>query len=131
MSDTEFRRLFDEWASDPTIARWAAVTVAADRLPALPECPTHAVCPSCREGDGHWTGERYMPTAQSRAANMAAGHDDPHLTKGWCGCLCESCTDKALITDRRHSGCVCAACICGGTGAGVTLSMPRWWEAQP
>jgi hypothetical protein len=36
----------------------------------LPECPTHAVCPNCREGWGHWNGERYEPTEQSRAANL-------------------------------------------------------------
>ncbi|SNR32879.1 hypothetical protein [Blastococcus mobilis] len=35
----------------------------------LPECPTHAVCPNCREGRGHWNGERYEPTEQSREAN--------------------------------------------------------------
>jgi hypothetical protein len=34
----------------------------------LPNCPTHAVCPNCRGGMGHWTGERYMQTVQSRAA---------------------------------------------------------------
>lgn len=38
----------------------------------LPDCPTHAVCPNCREGNGHWDGERWMPTEQSRAANQSS-----------------------------------------------------------
>jgi hypothetical protein len=35
----------------------------------LPECPTLAVCPSCRMGWGHWNGDRYEPTRESREAN--------------------------------------------------------------
>jgi hypothetical protein len=34
----------------------------------LQPCPTHAVCPPCREGWGHWNGSEYVPTQESVAA---------------------------------------------------------------
>lgn len=35
----------------------------------LAECPTHAVCPNCREGWGHYTpGHGYLPTVESEQA---------------------------------------------------------------
>lgn len=33
-------------------------------------CPTHAVCPPCREGWGHWNGHEYVPTIQSEATRI-------------------------------------------------------------
>jgi len=67
---------------------------------AAPElCPTHAVCPPCREGWGHWDGHRYVPTIQSVAVRIASAqpvyvshecygnrHDDCAWPRCECGC---------------------------------------------
>lgn len=38
---------------------------------AVEGCPTHAVCPPCREGWGHWNGHEYVPTIQSETTRTA------------------------------------------------------------
>lgn len=38
---------------------------------ALADCPTHGVCPNCREGWGHYTYEHgYLPTVQSEGGDL-------------------------------------------------------------
>lgn len=36
----------------------------------LTNCPTHAVCPHCREGWGHLTDGGYVPTIESEAVPL-------------------------------------------------------------
>lgn len=43
------------------------------------ECPTHGVCPPCREGWGHWNGREYVPTIQSETARVGRGNDIPDV----------------------------------------------------
>lgn len=39
---------------------------------AAQECPTHGVCPPCREGWGHYTaGRGYAPTVESERVRSA------------------------------------------------------------
>ena len=46
--------------------------------PSFDDCPTHGVCPPCREGWGHWTRDdmteagQFVPTAQSVEAKARA-----------------------------------------------------------
>ena len=44
------------------------VTTSAEMPTLLDHCPTHTVCPPCREGWGHWNGTEYVPTIESEAA---------------------------------------------------------------
>jgi len=70
---------------------------ASSAAPTLAPCPTHAVCPPCREGWGHWDGHKYVPTIQSAEALIPVSHEcygNRHDDCAWPRCECGCHRDR-------------------------------------